>query len=126
MFRFPRNSERRKKWEAQVKRDRWHPTDSTKICEAALDDTVHKGMEVYGATLFQNAVGTSVSRFMDRLQLYISSTIIKQDDVLYVQRDGVCIGSCIAPIQVRCFQQLLEAFLSYGEVVCKVDLAFTR
>ncbi|KAH6940471.1 hypothetical protein HPB50_000078 [Hyalomma asiaticum] len=36
MFRFPRNSERRKKWEAQVKRDRWHPTDSTKICEGQL------------------------------------------------------------------------------------------
>ncbi|KAH6932243.1 hypothetical protein HPB50_004045 [Hyalomma asiaticum] len=61
---------------------------------AALADTVHEGIEVYGATRFQNAVGTSVSRFMDLLQLYISSTVIKRDDVLYVQCDGVCIGSC--------------------------------
>ncbi|XP_049524035.1 uncharacterized protein LOC125945789 [Dermacentor silvarum] len=33
VFRFPRDVERRKKWGAQVKRDNWAPTDTTKICE---------------------------------------------------------------------------------------------
>ncbi|XP_065280812.1 THAP domain-containing protein 1-like [Dermacentor albipictus] len=32
-FRFPRDPERRKKWEAQVKREKWKATDTSKICE---------------------------------------------------------------------------------------------
>lgn len=38
VFRFPRDPERRKKWESQVKRDCWKATDTSKICERHFDD----------------------------------------------------------------------------------------
>ncbi|XP_049272395.1 peroxynitrite isomerase THAP4-like [Rhipicephalus sanguineus] len=39
MFRFPTCPNRRKRWIAQVKRDCWEPTASSRICEAHFEDT---------------------------------------------------------------------------------------
>ncbi|XP_049272062.1 uncharacterized protein LOC125758668 [Rhipicephalus sanguineus] len=39
MFRFPTCPNRRKRWIAQVKRDCWEPTASSRVCEAHFEDT---------------------------------------------------------------------------------------
>ncbi|KAK8756056.1 hypothetical protein V5799_001242 [Amblyomma americanum] len=39
MFRFPADSNRRKRWLAQVKRDCWEPTAASRICSAHFEET---------------------------------------------------------------------------------------
>lgn len=52
----------------------------------------------FGVLKFQNACGITVHRFLALLKFYMQSTFICLDDKLFIQRKGVCIGSCIAPI----------------------------
>ncbi|KAK8781092.1 hypothetical protein V5799_017567 [Amblyomma americanum] len=51
-FRFPRNSERRKEWEAQVKRNRWNATDSSYICELHFEEDQFERNRQDGRRLF--------------------------------------------------------------------------
>ncbi|KAH6939901.1 hypothetical protein HPB50_022020 [Hyalomma asiaticum] len=58
---------------------------------------------------------------MDLLQIYVSSTVIKQDDSLYLERDGFCIGSRITPILIdlllaRYDRKLQEGIRLFGVV----------
>ncbi|XP_065304288.1 uncharacterized protein [Dermacentor albipictus] len=58
--------------------------------EAAIDE--------HGTVLFSNACGVSVARFLELLSFYLRSTFVQFDNNIYLQKQGVCIGSCIAPI----------------------------
>ncbi|XP_037528690.1 peroxynitrite isomerase THAP4 [Rhipicephalus sanguineus] len=64
MFRFPRNCQRRKKWEAQVKRDCWHPTDSTKICELHFEDSQFEANRQDGRRLLKCTAIPTLFDFM--------------------------------------------------------------
>ncbi|CAN7984442.1 unnamed protein product, partial [Ixodes hexagonus] len=55
-------------------------------------------IDVFGAVAFQNAAGLSVDGFMELLVMYLRSTFATWDGSIYLQRQGVCIGSCIAPV----------------------------
>lgn len=66
--------------------------------QAALSDTLQEEIKKHGPVSFQNVVGTSVSRFLESLFFYLSNTVVRQEERFYVQKEGVCIGSCIEPI----------------------------
>lgn len=55
-------------------------------------------IDTYGITAFQNAAGLSQSKFLNLLDIYLKSTFATWDGHTYLQKRGVCIGSCIAPI----------------------------
>lgn len=55
---------------------------------------------------FQNSAGLSVDSFLTLLEFYLSVTFILYNEQPYLQRRGVCIGSCVAPI-------LCDIFLSF-------------
>ncbi|KAH7950825.1 hypothetical protein HPB52_002106 [Rhipicephalus sanguineus] len=59
---------------------------------------VKKGIEEHGVVCIQNTIGTSASRFEELLVLYLRSTAAEHNEQMYVQRNGVCIGSRIAPV----------------------------
>ncbi|XP_050023634.1 THAP domain-containing protein 1-like isoform X1 [Dermacentor andersoni] len=58
-FRFPRDPERRKKWEAQLKRDRWNATDHSYVCELHFEPSQFEQRRADGwKKLKQNAIPT--------------------------------------------------------------------
>ncbi|XP_075553770.1 uncharacterized protein LOC142586392 [Dermacentor variabilis] len=77
---------------------------------------VQEGIETIGEVRFQNAVGTSVANFLDLLQVYLRSTVIQHNEEFYVQKNGICIGSRIAPIMsdlwLAHYDRLLQEQLS--------------
>lgn len=74
---------------------------------------VKESIEDNGDVSFQNTISVSIDNFMSLLQFYLNSTFIVFDDQPFLQRDGICIGSCVAPI-------LCDIFLA------KVDDALDR
>lgn len=58
---------------------------------------------------FQNSTGMSVTNFMvTMLQFYLNSTFILYEGKHYLQRNGICIGSCVAPILCNIFLSRLD------------------
>lgn len=51
----------------------------------------------YGSLSFQDDSGIPEDRFLAMLELYLSSTFIEWGGYLYLQKRGICIGSCLAP-----------------------------
>lgn len=51
-----------------------------------------------GAIAFQNEVGITIAGFLELLQIYFESPYVTFDKETYLQKQGVCIGSSIAPI----------------------------
>lgn len=68
-------------------------------------------IEESGEVDFRNGTGLSSESFLSLLEFYLSATFIGFENKLYIQRNGVCIGSCVAPA-------LCNTFLSF------VDRAF--
>ncbi|XP_037509707.1 uncharacterized protein LOC119386476 [Rhipicephalus sanguineus] len=62
-----------------------------------LLEVVNEGIETYGVVRFQNECGTSVDRFLDLL-MYLRSYVVQFAGKMYLQNEGVCIGSCLAPV----------------------------
>ncbi|XP_070377207.1 uncharacterized protein [Dermacentor albipictus] len=73
------------------------------IPQPELLDAVKERIENWGAVQFQNSSGVSVNDFVALVECYLSSTYICFNDKLFVQKDGICIGSCIAPILSEIF-----------------------
>lgn len=61
---------------------------------------------------FQSHSGLAISDFMRLLDLYLQSTVTCIDDVLFTQRDGVFIGSSIAPILSEIYLNVLDSAVS--------------
>lgn len=59
---------------------------------------IEECIEKHDVVAFQNEAGISVSGFLELLEVYLNSTFAIWDGVLYLQKKGVCIGSCIAPV----------------------------
>ncbi|XP_077512561.1 uncharacterized protein LOC144123634 [Amblyomma americanum] len=53
-FRFPRDPERRKKWEAQVEREKWKATDTSKICERHFEPDQYENARQDGRRLLKS------------------------------------------------------------------------
>lgn len=59
---------------------------------------VQSCIESNGELAFRNATGISIEDFLELLIYYLKSTYIGWKDDLYLQKSGVCIGSCVAPV----------------------------
>src|SRR5690606_14069523 len=47
---------------------------------------------------FRNSVGMSLDSFLEIVTFHLNSTVIEFNDDLFIQKSGICIGSCIAPV----------------------------
>lgn len=47
---------------------------------------------------FQSGSGISVESFLTILEFYLKSTVVEYEGRKYIQKEGVCIGSSVAPI----------------------------
>ncbi|XP_064479317.1 uncharacterized protein LOC135392540 [Ornithodoros turicata] len=63
-----------------------------------LIEVVSEGIDRYGTVRFQNEVGVDVSTFLAVLRLYLQSPTVEFLGGVYLQRAGVCIGSCVARV----------------------------
>ncbi|XP_049524969.1 uncharacterized protein LOC119456673, partial [Dermacentor silvarum] len=63
-----------------------------------LLSSVEAAIDEHGAVPFSNTCGVSVARFLELLSFYLRSTFVEFDNNIYLQKQGVCIGSCIAPV----------------------------
>ncbi|CAN7980436.1 unnamed protein product [Ixodes pacificus] len=75
------------------------------IPHAELFEAVNDSVEANGAIAFQNNCGLPVESFLELLRFYLSCTVVTFNGKNYVQRKGICIGSCVAPV-------LCDIFLS--------------
>lgn len=83
---------------------------------------VQQCIDEYGVVSFQNEAGISC-QFLQVLQLYLNSTFITWDNQCFLQKSGVCIGSCIAPILSDLFLSYLDRHISLqvqGTAVFKI------
>lgn len=81
----------------------------------ALLSCIEECIDQQGPIAFQNASGISVNGFIELLKLYLKSTFIVWDEKPYLQKDGICIGSCIAPILSDLFLARLDR--SFADIV---------
>ncbi|CAN7952088.1 unnamed protein product, partial [Ixodes pacificus] len=80
------------------------------LCEVVSDC-----IDRFGTIKFQNSCGVSVADFLDLLLFYLRSTSVVYCDQFYIQRKGVCIGSCFAPV-------LSDLLLAYYDRLLEVSL----
>ncbi|XP_049528721.1 LOW QUALITY PROTEIN: uncharacterized protein LOC125947615 [Dermacentor silvarum] len=52
----------------------------------------------FGSIAFQNETGVAVSGFLEMLTFYLKSTFVSWEESQYIQKSGICIGSCLAPV----------------------------
>ncbi|XP_077548027.1 uncharacterized protein LOC144160699 [Haemaphysalis longicornis] len=87
-------------------------------------EALRDSIDSCGATKFPNACGISVSGFLEVLELYLQSTFVHFRDQLFVEKKGVCIGSCLTPILsdlvLAQFERKLQEALKLESVVQKV------
>ncbi|KAH9373348.1 hypothetical protein HPB48_018401 [Haemaphysalis longicornis] len=69
-------------------------------------------IDEFSSVPFQNATGVSVSGFLELLSFYLRSTFIRYDGKPCLQREGICIGSCITPILSDLFLSKLDTILA--------------
>lgn len=55
-------------------------------------------IDARGEPVFQYAIGLSSDNFLALLVGYLKSTFILLDNQLYLQKKGICNGSCLAPL----------------------------
>lgn len=85
--------------------------------------TVQECIDTYGVVRFQNECGISVRSFLDLLRLYLQSLYVEFNGSIFVQNDGICIGSCLAPILSNLYmakgdRELQPRLQGYGVVAC--------
>lgn len=68
-----------------------------------LIEAVRDHIENGGAVDFQNACGMSINNFLDLLSFYLTATVVRFRDECFIQKNGICIGSCLAPILSEIF-----------------------
>ena len=63
---------------------------------------------------FQSGSGISVDSFLTVLDFYLRSTIVEYGGKMYVQKEGVCIGSSVAPILAEIYLNSLDSAVVNG------------
>ncbi|XP_077486822.1 uncharacterized protein LOC144098177 [Amblyomma americanum] len=91
------------------------------LLHPSLFDVIREGIEALGTVRFQNACGTSTEKFLEAMAFYLRSTFISFNNELFVQRQGVCTGSCVAPLLsdlllAKADRRLKEALLNTNAV----------
>ncbi|KAM7293246.1 uncharacterized protein ISCGN_026376 [Ixodes scapularis] len=71
-------------------------------------------IEANGQLAFRSSSGVPIESFMELLQFYLMSMKVGLRDGCYLQKSGVCIGSCVAPV-------LSDIYL--GAVDCAIESA---
>lgn len=80
---------------------------------------VVEAIDTYGAVKFQNLCGFCDKDFLRLLELYLKSLYTDFEGHLYVQDDGISIGSCLAPV-------LSDIFLAAGDQGIGAELGNTN
>uniref|UniRef100_L7LXN1 Putative tick transposon n=1 Tax=Rhipicephalus pulchellus TaxID=72859 RepID=L7LXN1_RHIPC len=73
---------------------------------------VEESIDKLGSITFQNSAGVSSSSFLELLSFYLKSTFIQWNGKPHLQKEGICIGSCIAPILSDLFFAKLDRTVS--------------
>lgn len=79
---------------------------------------VEESIDCIGALQFQNSANVTVDGFLELLEFYLRSTFAEWDGNYYVQKQDVCMGSCLAPVFSnlilahldRCLTECLEGY----------------
>ncbi|XP_042150148.1 uncharacterized protein LOC121838139, partial [Ixodes scapularis] len=61
---------------------------------------------------FQSRTGIAVDSFLSLLDLYLQATVVEYNGQKYVQKDGVCIGSSVAPMLAEIYLNTLDSSVS--------------
>ncbi|CAN7982278.1 unnamed protein product [Ixodes pacificus] len=80
----------------------------------------HKGMfeavgaciEVNGNVAFQNQCELPLESFLELPKFYLTSTVVMFNNHSYIQKQGICIGSCVTPVQCNIFLSQCERDIS--------------
>ncbi|CAN8003234.1 unnamed protein product [Ixodes hexagonus] len=75
---------------------------------------------------FQSQSGMEINEFLRILELYLRSTVVNHNEQKYIQRQGVCIGSAVAPALSEIYLRSLD--LKVHEMVknCNPDSVLIR
>lgn len=65
--------------------------------QAALK-AVELSIDFFGPVKFQNQCGVSCSNLLELLRIYLESLYMAYEDGVFVQKTGISIGSCVAPV----------------------------
>ncbi|XP_077551584.1 uncharacterized protein LOC144165360 [Haemaphysalis longicornis] len=80
-----------------------------------LLDAVTDAIDNFGNVKFQTECGISVDKYLDAFVFYLDSTFVNYNDQLHLQKNGVCIGSSLAPVLsdllLAAFDRTLQASL---------------
>lgn len=68
------------------------------IPQAEIMSSVNELIDKHGAITFQNECGISTGSFLELLSFYLESTYAELNGECFIQKDGISIGSCIAPV----------------------------
>ena len=60
-------------------------------------------IEKNGVLAFQNRCGITVDNFLGLLEFYLGATVVSFEDQFLLQKRGICIGSCVAPVLSEIF-----------------------
>uniref|UniRef100_A0A224Z9X5 Tick transposon n=1 Tax=Rhipicephalus zambeziensis TaxID=60191 RepID=A0A224Z9X5_9ACAR len=85
---------------------------------------VEECIDKHGSIAFQNHTGLSVQSFLELLTMYLNSTFATWHDNVYIQTNGVCIGSSIAPILSDLFLAHLDRRLQNQLKVSRLTKVF--
>lgn len=64
-----------------------------------LPKCVEESIDCFGAVRFPTSTNVTVDGLLELLEFYLESTFAEWDGNYYVQKQGVCIGSCLAPVE---------------------------
>ncbi|XP_049270946.1 uncharacterized protein LOC125758156 [Rhipicephalus sanguineus] len=85
---------------------------------------VEECIDLFGSVRFQTECGIPVSRFLELLSFYLKSTYISWDDKPFIQKDGICIGSCIAPILSDIFLSRIDRSINLHLDILNIKKVF--
>lgn len=93
------------------------------VPHAELLESVRYCIEENGEDLFPYSTGMNVHNFINLREFYLNSTFLTFDNSFYLQRRGICIGSCVAPVRCNIFLSYIDRTLGdvfNGNKVVKV------
>lgn len=85
----------------------------------SLFAAVKECIEKNGTVSFQNQSALHLESFLELLAFYLTSTFVSFNGKYYLQKKGICIGSCVAPV-------LCDIFLSQCDRAIAKSLSTTE
>lgn len=74
---------------------------------------VRECIERNGEVSFRNSAGVPADSFISLLEFYLQATFITFNDDYYIQRQGICTGSCVAPTLCNIFLAAIDRSLNH-------------